>query len=139
MDSGMKRFLNEMADRAAAVAEGAKDAASAAGKVVGEKKEEAAARLELMRLRSERESAFSEIGRAFYLMNAGRWPDGSESAEHRIESLLGQVGEREMQISDILHRLELMNGRRECPSCGTVYSEGDAFCPGCGRPRSGLG
>lgn len=30
MDSGMKRFLNEMADRAAAVAEGAKVAKDAA-------------------------------------------------------------------------------------------------------------
>ena len=87
-----------MADRAAAVAEGAKDAVTGAGRIVGEKKNEAKLRLDLMRLRSERETAFSEIGRAFYLMNAGRWPDGAESAEHRIESLLGRVSELEMKM-----------------------------------------
>ena len=131
MDSGMKRFLNEMADRAAAVAEGAKDAASAAGKVVGEKKEEATARLELMRLRSERESAFSEIGRAFYLMNAGRWPAGAESADHRIESLLGQVSELEMKMAELAAKVA-KDAARSCPSCGAVCRPKDRFCPSCG-------
>ena len=134
MDSSVKRFLYEMQTARPLWPRVQKDAVTGAGRIVGEKKDEAKLRLDLMRLRSECESRFSEIGRTFYLMNSGDWPRGGESAEHRIVSLLGQVGEREMQISDILHRLELMNGRRECPSCGTVYSEGDAFCPGCGRP-----
>ena len=135
MDSGMKRFLNEMADRAAAMAEGARDAATAAGKAVGEKKEEAAARLELMRLRSERESAFSEIGRAFYLMNAGRWPDGSESAEHRIESLLGRVSELEMKMKELTAKIAKDVGRT-CPVCGAACGPRDRFCPSCGARLS---
>ena len=132
MDSGMKRFLNEMADRAAAMADSAKDAATAAGKVVGEKTEEAGIRVELMRLRSERETAFSEIGRAFYLMNAGRWPDGAESAEHRIEPLLGRVSELEMKMDALAAKIA-KNTARVCGSCGAVCGAKDRFCPACGH------
>ena len=116
MDSSVKRFLTEMADRASAMAEGAMDAVAGAGKVVGEKKDAAMLRLDLLRLRSECESRFSEIGRTFYLMNAGAWPKEGETAEHRIESLLGQVGEREMQISDILRRLAELSGKSAAAS-----------------------
>ena len=137
MDSSVKRFLTEMDDRASAMAEGAMDAVAGAGKVVGEKKDAAMLRLDLLRLRSECESRFSEIGRTFYLMNAGAWPKEGETAEHRIESLLGQVGEREMQISDILRRLAELSGKSACPACGKPCEAGAAFCPACGKPLKG--
>lgn len=141
MDANVKRFLGEMADRAAAVAQEARGAMSVAGKAVGvagravgERTEAARLRLEAARLRSECEGRFTEIGRAFYLMNAGAWPgeEAGESAQHRIESLLGEVGEREMQIEEIGHRLKALSGSRRCPGCGRECEPGDAFCPGCG-------
>ena len=137
METNVKRFLSEMADRAAEMAQEAKGAVSVAGKAVGEKTEAARLRLELARLRAECEGRFTEIGRAFYLMNAGAWPgeDAGESAQHRIESLLGEVSEREMQMAELQQRLKAFSGpgSKECPACGRSCGPEDAFCPACGR------
>ena len=132
MEYDVKRLLEELTGRAAEMAESAKDAALGAGKVVNEKKDEALLRLDLVRLKNDCESIFNEIGRSFYLMNSGRWPKDGETAEHRIESLLSQVDEKQMRIVDIQRRLADLSGKTVCPGCGRLCDTEDAFCTGCG-------
>lgn len=135
METNVKKLLSDAARRASDMAEGAKDAFADASRAVGERADVAKLNLELMKLRSDSESVFAEIGHTFYLMNAGRW-DASrgESAEQHIEKLLGQAAEKEMLESELVSRISALSGLVECPACHRSCAEENAFCPACGAP-----
>ncbi|MEG0803443.1 MAG: zinc ribbon domain-containing protein [Pygmaiobacter sp.] len=133
MDKNVSKLISDMAQRASIVAEGARDVFDSASRAAFEKADTAKLNLELMRLRSDRETVFADIGRTFYLMNSGTLsPIDSKTPELRIETLLCEATEKDMQIQAITEKLSGLSGKVLCPGCGEDCDKDAAFCSVCG-------
>ncbi|MCI6639252.1 MAG: zinc ribbon domain-containing protein [Pygmaiobacter massiliensis] len=127
----MKKLFSDMAQKAAAAADEAREVLSDAGRTVGEKADIAKLSLELSRLKNEQEAVFTKIGRAFYEQQSAA--QATEDAPH-METLLAQASEKELLIRELSSRIAQISKKTECPSCHTVCSADAAFCPACGAP-----
>ena len=136
MESNMKKLMADMANRASVAYEGTKDVVSDVSKAVSGKADIAKMNLELMRLRSDCESIFANIGREFYMMKSGtRLAEKNTDTEKTIENWLGAADEKQMQIDSLNARISAANNKGNsgfCVSCGKEYTKESQFCPGCG-------
>lgn len=130
MDKNTNRVLQEIS----AATREAKHAARHAGEELAERYSELKINFELLKLQSEQDDVFHEIGKLLFALHTKEEANqGEKSPRQMIDTLLIQAEQIQQEMDALEESIEMDPKENSCSHCGHSVGGNDTYCAACGK------